>query len=83
VVIPQKLVQDLIEATLPYEQILANRYRVRVSTAQVAFDDGFGLIHLRGRASLKDNASTMAEIDVYGGMDIVDLDPKTGILRGA
>jgi hypothetical protein len=82
VVIPQELVQELIEATLPFEQILSDRYRVRVESARVGFDDGFGLVHLRGRASLKDDPSTAAEIDVYGGMDIVELDPESGVLRG-
>jgi hypothetical protein len=81
-VVPQQLVQDLIMATLPYEQDLQSRYRVRVASVRVAFEDGFGLIHLRGSASLVNDASTAAEIEVYGGMDIVDLDPQTGILRG-
>ena len=82
VVVPQKLVQELIEATLPFEQVLEDRYRIRVETASVTFDDGFGLVQLRGRASLKDDPSTAAEIDVYGALDVVDLDPKTGILKG-
>jgi hypothetical protein len=82
VVVPQKLVQELIEATLPYEQVLENRYRVRVESARVTFDDGFGLVQLRGRASLADDPSTAAQIDVYGALDVVDLDPASGILRG-
>jgi hypothetical protein len=82
VVVSQELVQGLIEATLPYEQDLAERYRVRVESVHVTFEDGFALVQLRGRASLVSDAQTTAEIDLYGGIDVVDLDPQTGILRG-
>ena len=82
VVVQQQFVQSLIEATLPYEQVLAARYRVRAESAVVAFDDGFGLVQIRGRASLLDDPNTAAEIDVYGGIDIVELDPQTGVLHG-
>ena len=82
VVVHDDLVQDLVEATLPYEQTLADRYLVRAESASVAFDDGFALVQLRGRASLLKDRDTAAEIDVYGAIDIVELDPKTGVLRG-
>ena len=82
VVVRQELVRHLIEATLPYEQILSQRYRVRAESAQVTFDDGFALVQLRGRASLVEDRDTAAEIDVYGAIDIVELDPKTGVLHG-
>jgi hypothetical protein len=82
VVVSQELVQSLIEATLPLEQVLAERYRVRAESVHVTFDDGFALVQLRGRASLVTDDQTQAEIDIYGGIDIVDLDPQSGILRG-
>lgn len=82
VVVQQGLVQGLVEATLPYERDLAERYRVRAETATVAFDDGFALVQLRGRASLLQDPDTAAEIDIYGAIDIVELDPETGVLRG-
>lgn len=82
IVVQQRLVRDLLQATLPYEQILANRYRVRAESAEVTFDDGFALVQLRGRASLVDDRDTAAEIDVYGAIDIVELDPATGVLHG-
>ena len=82
VVVQQGLVENLIAATLPYEQVLAKRYRVRAETVKVTFDDGFALVQLRGRASLVDDADTAAEIDVYGAIDIVELAPTTGVLHG-
>jgi hypothetical protein len=82
VVVHDDLVQGLVEATLPYEQTLAERYRVRAESANVTFEDGFALVQLRGRASLLQDVDTAAEIDVYGAIDIVELDPATGVLRG-
>jgi hypothetical protein len=79
VVVQEGLVQRLIEAALPIEQVI-ERYRVRVESVRVTFEDGFALVHLSGRASLTDQPQTFAEIDVYGGLDIVDLDPQTGVL---
>jgi hypothetical protein len=83
VVVDQKLVQRLIEATVPFEQVIENRYRIRVESATVTFEDGFGLVQLGGRASLDQDPQTRADIDLYGGLDIVELDPKTGVLRGS
>jgi hypothetical protein len=82
VIVQQELVQRLIEATLPFEEVLPPRYRVVVESARVVFEDGFALVQLTGRASLADDPATFAEISVYGGLDIVELDPETGILRG-
>jgi hypothetical protein len=82
VVVQQSLVQRLIEATLPYEQVLPPRYKIRVEKAHVEFEDGFALVELAGGASLTDDPGTRAEIHVYGGLDVVELDPKSGILKG-
>lgn len=82
IVVQQELVQRLIEASLPFERDIESRYRIRVESARVTFEDGFALVQLGGRASLVGDNSTFADIDVYGGLDVVELDPKTGILRG-
>jgi hypothetical protein len=83
VIVDQKLVQRLIEATVPFEQVIESRYRIRVESASVTFEDGFGLVQLGGAASLETDPGTRADIDLYGGLDIVELDPKTGVLRGS
>src|SRR5260221_12125967 len=43
VVVQQELVQKLIEANLPYEQVIEDRYRIRADSARVTFEDGFAL----------------------------------------
>jgi len=69
---------------LPVEQVIAERYRVRLTAASVHFEDGLALVRLTGRASLadQDEQYASAELDVAGALDVVDLDPRSGRLRG-
>lgn len=78
------LVQDLLRGTLPFERIVADRYRIRVEKAEVQFRDGFGLVRLDGRATLVSSPAeaVSAEVTVFGALDIVELDPS-GTLRGS
>jgi hypothetical protein len=80
----EKMVADVLESALPYERVIADRYRVRVERAEVHFDDGFGLVRLDGRATLTTapEAAAVAEISVFGALSIVELDPTSGVLRG-
>jgi hypothetical protein len=82
VVVRQRLIQQVLDAGLPYERLVADRYRVRVAAARVLLEDGFATLDLDGRASLEDGSGAAAEIAVHGGLDVVDLDPASGVLRG-
>jgi hypothetical protein len=84
VTVDEQLVQSLVETALPLEAVVAGRYRVRVSAARVQFEDGFALVTLEGRASMADRPQedTFADVHLYGALDIVDLDPVSGTLRG-
>ena len=85
VVADEGLVRQVIAATLPFERVIVTRYRIRISRAEVHFEDGFGLVRLDGEASFADRQETEghAEVTVYGGLDVVALDPESGLLRGA
>jgi hypothetical protein len=85
VVADERLVQQVMAATLPFERVIVDRYRIRVSRAEVHFDDGFGLVRLDGEASFADRPETEghAEVTVFGGLDVVALDPESGVLRGS
>jgi hypothetical protein len=85
VAVDQALVQRLLQATLPFERVIAGKYRVRVSGVEVKFEDGFGLVRLDGRASLADRpeSEVFAEVGLYGALDVVELDRTTGTLRGS
>ena len=84
VVADEGLVAQVIAATLPFEHVVGERYRVTVTRAEVHFEDGFALVRLDGAASFVDRPATdgYAEVTVYGGLDVVDLDPDSGVLRG-
>jgi hypothetical protein len=84
VVADERLVRDVVAASLPFERVIGGRYRVRVTRAEVHFDDGFGLVQLVGDATFADRPAEEARADltVYGGLDVVGLDPHTGRLRG-
>jgi hypothetical protein len=84
VVVDQSLVQDLLGASLPYERVISDKYRVQVIKAGVTFDDGAAIIRLEGRASLAAGGETgaFADVTVVGSLDIVELDASSGILRG-
>jgi hypothetical protein len=84
VVADERLVAQVIVATLPFEHVIGGRYRVSVKRAEVHFEDGFGLVRLDGEASFADRPPSdgHADLTVYGGLDVVDLDPDSGVLRG-
>jgi hypothetical protein len=84
VVADERLVAQVIAATLPFEAVVGERYRVSITRAEVHFEDGFALVRLDGAASFADRPATdgYAEVTVYGGLDVVDLDPDSGVLRG-
>lgn len=82
-VVDQSLVQQLLTSALPIEHLVKERYRVAIDTAAVLFDDNFALVKLAGRVSLADQQdSTFADVAVYGALDVVELDPLSGVLRG-
>ena len=83
VVADERLVAQVIAASIPFERVILERYRVKVTGAEVHFEDGFALVRLDGEASFADRpAGGRAELTVYGGLDVVDLDPDSGVLRG-
>jgi hypothetical protein len=82
IVIDERLVDDLLRAATPIERVLQEKYRLTLDQTNVDFEDGFALVKFGGRVSLVDDAETFADIKVYGGLDVVELDRKSGILRG-
>jgi hypothetical protein len=84
VTVDEELVQALIESSLPIEAVVGDRFRVKVTKARVQFEDGFALVTMEGRASMADRPQedTFADVLLYGALDIVDLDPVSGTLRG-
>ena len=82
IVVRQKLIQEVLDTSLPLERVVGDRFRIRLLAARVLLEDGFAPVELSGEASLKDQGDVRAEVAVFGGLDLVDLDPASGILRG-
>ena len=83
VAVDQALVQDLISSAVPFERTVAQKYRIRVDRAGVEFEDGLALVWLGGRASLADwpEEEAFADITVFGALNVVEIDPASGLLR--
>ncbi|HXB53665.1 MAG TPA: hypothetical protein VN461_02715 [Vicinamibacteria bacterium] len=81
IVVGQGLVQQVLDGAVPFERTIGNRFRVRVAHCTVHLEDGLALVQLEGRASLAGGEEVGAELTVYGGLDVVDLDPQSGVLR--
>ncbi len=79
VVVDQRLVQELLRAALPIEGPIGG-FRVRLESADAAFEDGLALVHLTGKATLIES-SVSADLRVYGGLEVVNMDPQSGRLR--
>jgi hypothetical protein len=79
VVVDQGLVQVLLRAALPIEGPVG-AFQVRLESADASFGDGIALVHLNGKATLVESSVT-ADLKVYGGLEVVNLDAGSGLLR--
>jgi hypothetical protein len=62
------LVRDLLQLALPVETGAAPDLRVRLETAEMAFEHGEGRVALRGRVSRQSTPLTFADLVVHGGL---------------
>ena len=79
VVVDQRLVQDLLRAAMPIAGPVG-AFEVRLESAEASFEDGLALVHLTGKATLIES-SVSANLRVYGGLEVVNMDPQSGRLR--
>src|SRR5215470_12779942 len=80
VVVHQDLVRSLLAAATPFEARIANRYDVRIDSADTEFSDGFALVRLAGRAEVV-GEPVSAEIQVLGAVEVEGRAPDSGRLR--
>jgi hypothetical protein len=83
VTVDERLIAALLESAMPYERVVDDKYRIRVSSAQVSFRGGLALARLEGRASLAghDEETVFADLNVYGALEIAGFDTTSGVLR--
>ncbi len=82
VVLDQALVEGLLRAQLPASHVVAERFRVVVSNAQVTFDDGLALVRIEGQVRLMDApADVYADLVVFGDLHLAPRAPGEETLR--
>jgi hypothetical protein len=80
--VDERLVQSLVSTLVPADYVIAERYRVRVESASVAFDDGIALVRLEGRASVVGaEEDVFADVSVYGDLDVERTQQRADVLR--
>ncbi len=83
VAVSERLANDLARLALPREQVVADRYRVRLEKADVQFRDEHGSVRFDGKVGPAEGkgAEFFAELALFGVFDSVDFDRDTGVLR--
>ncbi len=80
IVVDQALVQDLVRAVTPLEADVGHGFHVKIDSADTAFGDGLALVRMSGTARVG-GASVGSQVTVFGAIDVVKLDPASGILQ--
>jgi hypothetical protein len=80
IVVNEVLVRDLLRAVTPLEADVGNGFHVRIESADSAFGDGVALVRLTGTASLG-GTSVGSQVTVFGAIDVVKLEPASGVLQ--
>jgi hypothetical protein len=83
-VLDQRLIAQILAAHLPWEEVVAERYRVRIMKVAVECQDGLALLTMEGRVGLRSvpSAADFARLRLFGDVDVVELDDARGALRG-
>jgi hypothetical protein len=85
VAVREDLVRRMAELALPREQVLQQRFRVRLERADVRFRDRHGAVRLEGRVGWADEADlkradVFVDLVVFGRIDAAAVDPEEGTL---
>jgi hypothetical protein len=83
--VSEALVQELIQLALPREDVLEERFWVRLEKAEAHFEDGHGAVRLEGRVEWLDDTfgfrgDVAADLTVLGRVEAVAADTKQGTL---
>ncbi len=80
IVVHERTLAELLTATLPVEETIANRFHVQLRSAEVDFRTGLALVQFGGRVSLVDRPGVFVDATVFGLFQIVGLDQDVGVL---
>jgi hypothetical protein len=85
VAIREDVVRRMAELALPREEIVQDRFRVRLERADVRFRDRHGAVRLEGRVGWADDADlyradVFVDLTVFGRIEAAAVDAKEGTL---
>ncbi len=85
VAVREDVVRRMAELALPREQVVQQRFRVRLERADVRFRDRHGAVRLEGRVGWADagdlkRADVFLDLVVFGRIDAAAVDPREGSL---
>lgn len=72
--------QDLLSAVSPMEAEIGGGFHVNIDGVETVFGDGVALVQLTGTAVVNESP-VGARVTVFGSIDAVEIEPKSGILR--
>jgi hypothetical protein len=83
VAVSERMVTRVIQLALPREQVVAERYRVRLERVDVQLRDRHGTVRFDGRVSSTEGSPQefTAELAVFGLVEAVEADQASGVLR--
>lgn len=85
VAVREEVARRMAELTLPREEMVEDRFRVRLERADVRFRDRHGAVRLEGRVGWADDADlyradVFVDLTVFGRIDTVAVDADEGTL---
>jgi hypothetical protein len=69
IAVDEAAVRSMIDAGLPQETLVADRFRVHVHRAEVTFSNGTSLVRLNARVSDTESPGRFADVVYEGGLD--------------
>lgn len=81
VAVSERLANNLARLALPQQQLVAGRYKVLLEKADVRFRDEQGSVRFDGRIGASADQEFFAELTLFGVVDTVEVDRRTGVLR--
>ncbi len=73
VVIPESLVDELLDVALPLETVVASRFRLVVDSGSVDFAGGLALVRLSALVEAVDRGNVSARIVIIGTLQVLDI----------
>lgn len=80
VALRSELFEAVLERALPQSGPVGDRYRLTLETASVDVRSGLVGVEMQGRAALRDDRDVYADVAVVGLLEVIGVDPATGVL---